>query len=70
MSVKKKRTEWHKKSVCKDYIEDLVANKTMKIVMDDAAIEAIVFMLMDLRDRKNVNLPLYEQQLQEVDTAI
>ena len=38
--------------------------------MDDKAIEAIVSMLMDLQDRENVNLPLYEQQLREVDTAI
>ena len=36
----------------------------------DRAIEAIVSMLMDLQDRENVNLPLYEQQLREVDTAI
>ena len=34
------------------------------------AIEAIVSMLMDLQDRENVNLPLYEQQLRETDTAI
>ena len=27
-------------------------------------------MLMDLQDRENVNLPLYEQQLRETDTAI
>ncbi len=30
----------------------------------------IVSMLMDLQDRENVNLPLYEQQLREADTAI
>ena len=42
----------------------------MKIVMDDEATEAIVSMLMDLQDRENVNLPLYEQQLREADTAI
>ena len=70
VSVKKKRTECHKKSVRKEWIEDLVVNETMKIVMDDTAIEAIVSMLMDLQDRDNVNLPLYEQQLREVDTAI
>jgi len=38
--------------------------------MDDKAIEAIVSMLMDLQDRDNVNVPLYEQQLREADTAI
>ena len=70
VSVKKKRTECHKKSVRKEWIEDLVVNETMKMVMDDTAIEAIVSMLMDLQDRENVNLPLYEQQLREADTAI
>lgn len=70
VSVKKKRTDCHKKSVRKEWVEDLVVNETMKMVMDDTAIEAIVSMLMDLQDRENVNLPLYEQQLREADTAI
>lgn len=70
VSVKKKRQECHKKSVRKEWIEDLVVSETMKMVMDDTAIEAIVSMLMDLQDRENVNLPLYEQQLREADTAI
>ena len=68
--MKKKRTECHKKSVRKEWIEDLVVSETMRLVMDDKAIEAIVSMLMDLQDRENVNLPLYEQQLRETDTAI
>ena len=54
----------------KDWIEDLVVSETMKMVMDDQVIKAIVSMLMDLQDRENVNLPLYEQQLREVDRAI
>ena len=48
----------------------MVVSKTMKMMMDDKAIEAIVSVLMDLQGRENVNLPLYEQQLQEADTAI
>ena len=34
----------------------------MKMVIDDTAIEAIVSMLMDLQDRENTSLALYEQQ--------
>ena len=68
--MKKKRTECHKKPVRKEWIEDLVVSETMKMVMDDKVVEAIVSMLMDLQDRENTNLPLYEQQLREVDTAI
>ncbi len=70
VSVKKKRTECHKKPVKKQWIEDLVVNATMKMVMDDKAIEAIVSMLMDLQDRESTNLPLYTQQLNETNTAI
>ncbi len=70
VSVKKKRQECRKKSVKKEWIEDLVVSETMKMVMDDKAVEAIVSMLMDLQDRENVNLPLYEQQLREADIAI
>lgn len=48
----------------------LEVSETMKMLMDDKAIEALVSMLMDLQDRENVNLPLYEQQLRETDIAI
>lgn len=70
VSVKKKRAECHKKPVKKNWIEDLVVNETMKMVMDDTTIEAIVSMLLDLQDRENTNLPLYEQQLREVEASI
>ena len=70
VTVKKKRGDCHKKPVCKEWVEDLVVNETMKMVMDDKAIEAIVSMLMDLQDRESTSLPLYEQQLRETDTAI
>jgi site-specific DNA recombinase len=70
VSVKKKRVECHKKPVKKEWIEDMVVNETMKVIMDDKAIDAIVSMLMELQDSENVNLPLYEQQLAETNTAI
>ena len=70
VSVKKKRADCHKKAVKKDWIEDLVISETMKMVMDDKAIEAIVAMLMELQEQENVNLPLYEQQLREADQGI
>lgn len=38
--------------------------------MDDAAVEAIVSKLMEMQDRENINLPLYERQLQEAETGI
>ena len=54
----------------KQWLEDLVVNEVMKVVMDDQAIEAIVSMVMDLQDRENTSLPLYEQQLQEAQRGI
>ena len=70
MSVKKKRTDCKKKPVRKQWLEDLVVNEVMKVVMDDQAIEAIESMVMDLQDRENTSLPLYEQQLREAETGI
>jgi len=68
--VKKKRGLCKKKPVKKDWLEDMIVSETMKVVMDDKAIEAIVSMVMDLQDRESTNLPLYEQQLQEASTGI
>ena len=70
VSVKKKRTDCHKKPVRKEWLEDMVVNATMKMLMNDATIDAIVSALMTLQDAENVNLPLYEKQLRETKTAI
>ena len=68
--MKKKRTECYKRSVRKEWIENLVRNETVRMVIDDKAIETIESMRMDLQDREYVNLPLYEQQLRETNMAI
>lgn len=70
VSVKKKRTDCHKKPVRKEWLEDMVVNATMKMLMNDATIDAIVSALMTLQDAENVNLPLYEKQLKETNVAI
>jgi len=70
VSVKKKRTECHKKPVRKQWIEDLVVRETMDMLNDTKAIEAIISTVMDLQERDNENLPLYEQQLQEANAGI
>lgn len=66
----KKKKICKKRAVKKQWIEDIVIDETMKMVMDDKAIEAIVSMVMDLQDRENTNIPLYEQQLREAKSAI
>ena len=70
VSIKKRRAICSKKSVRKDWIEDIVVNATMKMLMNDTTIDAIVSALMTLQDAENVNLPLYEKQLKETNVAI
>ncbi len=70
VSVKKKRGDCKKRAVKKQWLEDLVVSETMKMIMDDKAIEAIVSMVMALQDQESTSLPLYEQQLREAETGI
>ena len=69
-AVKKKLNDCKKKAVKKDWIENLVVKETMAMLMDDDAIEAIVSMLMRLQDEEVSDLPMYEKQLRETETAI
>lgn len=70
VSVKKWRAECHKKPVRKKWIEDIVVQKIMEMVADDATIEAIVSLLMQSQEEENTALPLYEKQLGETNAAI
>ncbi len=47
-----------------------MVSETMKMLMNDAAVEAIVSMVMSLQDQENVNLPLYEKELRETKINI
>ena len=66
----KKHRGCRKKPVKKDWLEDTVVAHTMKMVMDDNVIEAIVSAVMDLQDRENTRLPFYEQQLKDAKNGI
>ncbi len=70
VSVKKKRNNCHKKTVRKQWIEDIVVTETMKLIMDDKFVESAISFVMDLQERENTDLPLYEQQLYEANIAI
>ena len=48
----------------------MVVNATMKMLMNNATIDAIVFTLMTLQDAENTVLPLYEKQFREVKSSI
>ena len=70
VSVKKHRTNCHKKPVRKDWIEDQVVIAAKQMLMDDATLEAVVAALMELQAQENVNLPLYERELRETNAGI
>ena len=69
-AAKKKLNGCKKKAVKKDWIENLVVNETMAILMDDNMIDTIVTMFMRMQDEQPTDLPIYEKQLRETETAI
>lgn len=66
----KKKKLCDKKAVKKDWIENLVVEQTMKVIMDDAMVLYIADMVMDLQARESTDLPLLKQQLAETEKAI
>ena len=59
-----------KKTVKKDWIEDLVVKETMNIVMDDTMVLYITDLVMEIQAKENTDLPLFRKQLAETETAI
>ena len=66
----KKHKGCKKKTVRKQWLEDLVVNQTMQLVRDDAAMESIIAKVMELQDKENTNIPLYEKQLRDAESGI
>ena len=63
-AAKKKKT-CDKKAVRKRWLEDLIVNETMKLVEDDASMNAIVAKVMEMQNQESTDLPIYEKQLKE-----
>ena len=59
-----------KKTVQKDWLEDLVVRETMKLIQDDAVIDKIVQLVMDVQNQENTTIPLLEKQLREVNKKL
>ena len=47
----------------KEWLEDLVVRETMKLIQDDAVIDKIVQLVMDVQNQENTTIPLLEKQL-------
>ena len=59
-----------KKSVKKEWIEELVVRKTMRMVYDDTVMEALADKLVDFQKRENTDIPLLKKQLAETAQGI
>ena len=66
----KKHKGCKKKTVRKQWLEDLVVNQTMQLVKDDAAMESIIAKVMELQNKENTSIPLYEKQLRDAESGI
>ena len=66
----KRRKGCNKKTVQKEWLEDLVVRETMKLIQDDAVIDKIVQLIMDVQNQENTTIPLLEKQLREVNKKL
>ena len=68
-AAKKKKT-CDKKAVRKQWLEDLVVNETMKLLEDDASMNAIIAKVMELQNQESTDLPIHKKQLKETEVGI
>ena len=66
----KRRKGCNKKTVQKEWLEELVVRETMKLIQDDAVIDKIVQLIMDVQNQENTTIPLLEKQLREVNKKL
>ena len=66
----KKHKGCKKKTVRKQWLEDLVVNQTMQLVKDDSAMESIIAKVMEMQNKENTNIPLYKKQLRDAESGI
>ena len=69
-AVAKKKKTCDKKAVRKQWLEDLVVSETMRLVEDDASMNAIIAKVMELQNQESTDLPIYEKQLKETEVGI
>ena len=66
----KEENRLHKKSGKKDWIENLIVERTMQMIFDDMALEAIAGMVLDVQARENTSLPVLKEQLAQTEHGI
>ena len=66
----KRKTGCDKKAVKKDWIEDLVVNQTMAVVMNDRLMERIADRLLAMQGAESYDIKLMGRELSEVEKGI
>ena len=66
----KRKTGCTKKAVKKDWIENLVVERTMQMIFDDTTLNAIASMVLDVQARENTSLPVLKAQLAQTEQGI
>lgn len=68
-TAKRKKT-CDKKTVKKDWIENIVLKYTMKVIMDDALIAHIADAIIELLSQESTKLPQLKSRMKEIETGI
>ena len=66
----KRKTGCTKKAVKKDWIENLVVERTMQMILDDTTLNAIASMVLDVQALENTSLPVLKAQLAQTEQGI
>lgn len=66
----KRKTGCDKKAVKKDWIENLVVDRTMQMIFDDSTLAAITDMVLDVQTKESTTLPLLKEQLAQAEQGI
>jgi len=66
----KRKTGCKKKAVKKDWIENLVVSRTMRMIFDDSTLAAISDMVIDVQEQENTSLPILKEQLSQTEQGI
>jgi hypothetical protein len=66
----KKRKGCNKKTVKKNWIEDIVVGHTMQMLAEDDVLQEIADKILDLQKQENVALPMLRKQLAETERGI
>ena len=69
-SNKKKRQGCKGRTVKKDHIENLVVYHTWQLLFDDARLNRLIKLVMQMQSRSNENIPCLKRQINDVEKSI